>query len=272
MTLCLNSFVRKKFSEDASLNELCINGVRSVSYYSNQKYVTKGIYNSNAEAVHSIQLFSQSLGFRLDPIVPCAGGVFERFFRWHAVIPPASFDEPIFSIRRHNISKVSLDHFDLDLELKSLLSDAIKNTPIVIYGDTGSGKTTFLMSLLNHYCEQERVIFVEQIPEINLYSSNWVRINSYSKNILNQGGATLVNMVEHALRLRPERLVIGEVRKTEMEALMFAMRVGHRPILWTMHAKNVGDIRNRMNSTLHQNILAIKLGSKKIQEYHVFEL
>ncbi len=272
MDFCLANFIREKFEGNPSLSEICINGRRSISLYSDTKESIESIFKDDDEATYSIQIFSQSLGVRLDPNVPCNGGVFEEKFRWHAVIPPASFSESIFTVRRHCEVPICLDQFGLDPQFNLTLKEHIAETPIVIYGDTGSGKTTLLMSILKKFCFDERVVFVEQIPEVSLHSPEWVRVNSVGKNILNAGGTNLVEMVEHALRLRPERLVLGEVRKIEVEALALALRVGHASVLWTMHGRTVKDIASRIESTQMQRMLAIRVKDKKVYDYQLVVL
>jgi pilus assembly protein CpaF len=180
------------------------------------------------------------LGLRLDRASPAVDARLADGSRLHAAIPPASVDGPVLAIRRF-VSVVSrLDDLvaseALDSEGAGLLRTAVgERRNLLVSGGTGSGKTTLLNVLSAEIPEGERVVTVEDAAELRL-SGHVVRLEGRPPNAEGAGEITLRTLVRHALRLRPDRIVVGEVRGSEAFDLIQAMSTGHDGSMGTVHA------------------------------------
>ena len=190
--------------------------------------------------------WQQSL--RLDPYCPSAGGsVPELQLRWHAVIHPLTQDEIILSIRRHRFTDIELASFLISNEHMNAIAKAkMEQRPMLIVGGTGVGKTTFLVSLLKKYFLESRVIVMESLSEIPAMSPSWLRMSEVSVQASGRGGVSLVQVGRECLRLRPETLVIGEIRGIEAQIYFDMSQTGHGGCLATMHAGSLEQAGKRL--------------------------
>jgi pilus assembly protein CpaF len=185
------------------------------------------------------------LGLRVDPASPTVDARLPDGSRLHAVVPPIAVDGPVVAIRRFTAAVSDLDELVASGSIRpdgaSLLADAVadRNT-ILVTGGTGAGKTTLLNVLSHHIPTSERIVCLEDAPELQL-AGHVVRLQTRPANVEGVGEVTLRSLVRSALRLRPDRIVIGEVRGPEALDLVGALNTGHDGSMSTLHANGPAD-------------------------------
>lgn len=187
-------------------------------------------------------------GRRLDQANPFADVCLPGGLRVHAVLKSGCSEQTLISIRLHQAKPISLEELFQTLTASSLQQTIIREIAdsgesFVISGPTGSGKTTLLRAMLS--ATNERVIAVEDVTE--LAGNNIVCLQSRSVNVEGQGGITLDQLVREALRMRPDRIVVGEVRGLELMAMLQALNTGHRGAT-TIHANNLYQVPERLST------------------------
>ncbi|HSM01608.1 MAG TPA: CpaF family protein [Acidimicrobiia bacterium] len=196
---------------------------------------------SGPEAVvAAVERVIAPLGLRLDRASPAVDARLPDGSRLHAIIPPAAVDGPAVAIRRFVAVVETLDDLveqgALAREAASLLEGAvIERRNLLVSGGTGSGKTTLLNVLSRAIANDERVVTIEDAAELRL-SGHVVRLEARPPNAEGAGEITLRTLVRHALRMRPDRIVVGEVRGSEAFDLIQAMSTGHAGSMGTVHA------------------------------------
>ena len=185
---------------------------------------------------------------RLDPFKPFAGGVIPGCsWRWHAIIPPMAPDGPIVVLRRQRFDTFGLNSFVLEnLSVKDLRPLILSGSSLLIYGATGSGKTSLLVAILREIFFESRVGIAESVAEIPLLSSYWFRLVEVAPDTAGRGGVDFNRVVAEIMRLSPEILVMGELRGREAALLPDFARTGHGGILATIHAGSSADARDRL--------------------------
>ena len=193
------------------------------------------------------------IGRRVDELSPMADGRLSDGSRVNVVIPPLAVDGPALSIRRFGGMRPDPDElvrrgtFDSDL-LAMLRAAVIERRNLIVSGGTGSGKTTVLNALSCFVEPSERVITIEDAAELALRQPHVVRLESRPAGIEGSGEVTIRDLVRNALRMRPDRIVIGEVRGGEAMDLLVALNTGHRGALSTVHANGPGDALRRLET------------------------
>jgi pilus assembly protein CpaF len=192
-------------------------------------------------------------GARADASQPIADARLDDGSRLHVVLPPLAPAGPLVSIRRFPVSPFSIEDLVrlhmLDEVCAQRLVDAVRHrTTIVISGGTGTGKTTLLNSLLSHIGPAERVVLIEEIPELTPVCAQAVSLVARSANLEGKGEVNLNTLVRAALRMRPDRIVVGEVRGPEAVAALVAMSTGHEGSLVTLHARSATHAIERMTT------------------------
>ena len=186
------------------------------------------------------------IGRRVDELSPMADGRLADGSRVNVVIPPLAVDGPAISIRRFAGMRPDPEELvrrgTFDAELLELLQRAVaERRNLIVSGGTGSGKTTVLNALSSFIAEGERVITIEDAAELRLRQPHVVRLESRPPGIEGAGEVTIRDLVRNALRMRPDRIVIGEVRGGEAMDLLVALNTGHRGALSTVHANGADD-------------------------------
>jgi pilus assembly protein CpaF len=195
------------------------------------------------------------VGRRIDESSPMVDARLPDGSRVNAIIPPLALDGPILSIRRFGVR--TLDLSDL-LEMGSispgmaeLLKGAIKaRLNMLISGGTGSGKTTLLNALSAFIPVEERVVTIEDAAELQLLQPHVVRLETRPPNIEGRGEVTQRELVRNSLRMRPDRIVVGEVRGNEVLDMLQAMNTGHDGSLTTVHANSARDALHRLETLM----------------------
>jgi pilus assembly protein CpaF len=192
-------------------------------------------------------------GGRADASQPIADARLDDGSRIHVVLPPLATVGPLVSIRKFPVSPYSIEDLVkrgmLDRGCSQQLVDAVRaHTTIVISGGTGTGKTTLLNALLAHVDSTERVILIEETPELTCDCPHAVSLVARHPNLEGKGEVSLSTIVRAALRMRPDRIVVGEVRGLEAGAALDAMSTGHEGSLLTLHARSAPDAIERMTT------------------------
>jgi pilus assembly protein CpaF len=190
-------------------------------------------------------------GVRLDPLRPATGGsIGGGAFRWHAVLGPVAAAGPVLALRRHRFHSLRLARFTTGDAARALQTAFEVGRPLVIAGPTGSGKTSLLAALLTERAAAERVVILEALEELPQASPHWVRLVERPPNLEGKGAVTLARLFQESLRLRPDRLVIGEVRGPEARIFAEATLTGHRGVATTMHASSRAQVLVRLRALL----------------------
>ena len=201
-----------------------------------------------AEIEHLVEKVVAPLGLRADRACPLVDARLPDGSRVNVVMPPLAVDGPCLTIRRFGARTVALDEF-CSGDVAGLLADAVRSRlNIVVSGGTGSGKTTLLNSLASAIPTGERIVTVEDAAELRLPHEHWVRLESRPANAEGAGQVTIRDLVRNALRMRPDRIVIGEVRGAEALDMLQAMNTGHDGSLSTCHANGPVDALRRLET------------------------
>lgn len=188
------------------------------------------------------------LGRRVDPLTPVADGRLADGSRVHVIVPPLAVDGPCLTIRRFGTRPVELSEI-ASRPVADLLRWAVQaRCNVLVVGATGSGKTTLLNAMAAHIPSHERVVTVEDAAELRLPSEHVIRLETRPASAEGTPAVSARELVRNALRMRPDRLVIGEVRGGEALDLVQAMNTGHNGSLSTLHANGCHDALHRLET------------------------
>jgi pilus assembly protein CpaF len=239
---------------DPSVEEVMVNGSDRVYVERAGRIEKTGVrYRSEQALRDAIERILAPLGRRVDELSPMADARLADGSRVNVVIPPLSVDGPALSIRRFTAVRPSPDQLvewgTLSATVRDELAAAVgARRTILISGGTGSGKTTLLNALSSFIDASERVITIEDAAELRLQQPHVVRLESRPANVEGRGLVTIRDLLRNALRMRPDRIVIGEVRGTEALDLLTALNTGHEGALSTVHANSPLDALRRIET------------------------
>lgn len=246
--------ILKSYLNETGVNEVCLNGTRSLSLFSHRPIsILPSPFPNELALIRLCQEFVQSQSQRLDAYSPFAGGELEGGkYRWHCMIPPACSDGAVFCLREHKFEKLNLSHFRIKKEVEETLQRICRDPTqhLLICGATGSGKTTLLSAFLKEYALDERVILIEEYPELPLISPQWIRMIARRSDIEGRGELRLTALIEESLRLRPDRIVFGEIRNLDSLVFFESVLLGHHGSLSTLHASQITGVKQRLNALL----------------------
>jgi pilus assembly protein CpaF len=189
------------------------------------------------------------LGLRLDRASPLVDARLPDGSRVHAVIPPLAIDGPCMTIRRFGARAVPLTAFGLDAAAAGFLRWAVAaGWNLLVAGGTSAGKTTLLNALSDAIPADERIVTIEETAELRLEQSHVVRLEARPPNAEGAGGVSVRDLVRAALRMRPDRIVVGEVRGGEALDMLQALNTGHDGSLSTVHANSAHDALTRLET------------------------
>lgn len=192
-------------------------------------------------------------GRQLDQLHPCVDVTLAEGMRVHAVLPPVSKQGPTISIRLPRSEPLTFDQLITsglcDDQVAERLREAVSQRQnLLLSGGTGSGKTTVLAALLNLAAPSQRVITIEDVAELRLTRRNWVALESRRANVEGAGEVTLDALLRESLRMRPDRIVLGECRGAEVATLLSALNTGHDGSAGTLHANRLEDVPARIEA------------------------
>jgi pilus assembly protein CpaF len=215
--------------------------------------ITDGRFKDNNHLMKIIDKIVSSVGRRIDESSPMVDARLQDGSRVNVIIPPLAIDGPIVSIRRFAVDPLELEDLinfnSLTPEIGEIIQGIIKSRlNVLISGGTGSGKTTLLNVLSRFIPEKERIVTIEDSAELQLKQEHVIRLETRPSNIEGRGEVTQRDLVRNSLRMRPDRIVVGEVRGQEAFDMLQAMNTGHDGSLTTIHANSPRDALMRLES------------------------
>ncbi|HIC88144.1 MAG TPA: CpaF family protein [Anaerolineae bacterium] len=240
--------------DDATVNEIMVNGPKQVYIERGGKLeLTDVEFEDEDHVMRVIERIVQPLGRRIDEAQPMVDARLPDGSRVNAIIPPLSLVGPVLTIRKFR--KIPFTVEDLiangtfSAEFAQFAEAAVQaRLNIVVSGGTGSGKTTLLNVLSTFIPHDERIITIEDAAELQLQQPHWVQLESRPPNIEGKGQVTIRDLVINALRMRPDRIVVGEVRGGEALDMLQAMNTGHDGSLTTVHSNSPRDTLLRIET------------------------
>jgi pilus assembly protein CpaF len=239
---------------DPSVEEVMVNGHERVYVERGGRLEETEIgFDSEEELRNAIERILAPLGRRIDELSPMVDARLADGSRVNVVIPPLAIDGPTLSIRRFGASRPGPGELEelgtLSAEQRRLLERAVaERRSVLVSGGTGSGKTTLLNALSSFIGAGERVVTIEDAAELRLQQRHVVRLESRPAGVEGRGEVTIRDLLRNALRMRPDRIVIGEVRGTEALDLLTALNTGHDGALSTVHANSPADALARLET------------------------
>ena len=239
---------------DPAVSDILINGPQHVYVERRGVLETTDVrFRDNAHLMHVIDKIVSAVGRRCDETCPLVDARLADGSRVNAVIPPLAIDGPSVSIRRFGADPVTWDDY---LAFKSCTPELVDflqacvfgRLNILIVGGTGSGKTTLLNNLSSFIPEEDRIVTIEDAAELQLRQPHVVRLESRPPNIEGKGRITIRDLLINSLRMRPDRIVVGECRGPETLDMLQAMNTGHDGSLTTVHANNTRDAVQRVET------------------------
>jgi pilus assembly protein CpaF len=240
--------------ENPLVTDILVNGYREVWIDQGKGLERTKLSFLNEESVRSLaQQLAFSTGRRLDQSQPYVDAQLSKTLRLHAILSPVSNPGSIISLRIHRPEVLSLndlvDSLTITKHQKDFFEKLIKeNKSFVISGGTGSGKTTLLNSLLSRCDENQRILIIEDSRELNPQHPHIVSLESRPANIEGMGLITMKDLIKQSLRMRADRLIIGEVRGIEVIDWLSALNTGHRGSAGTIHANSIREVVMRFES------------------------
>lgn len=234
---------------DPDLTEIMVNGPGPVWVERHGRLERTEVRVSNRDLAVLVERILTPLGLRVDRTSPLVDARLGDGSRVNVVVPPLAIDGPCVTIRRFRASAVPLASFCRDPALVAPLVRSIqRRLSILVVGGTGAGKTTLLNALAAHASASERVVTVEDTAELRLPGGHVVRLEARPANADGVGGVTIRQLVRNALRMRPDRLIVGEVRGGEAFDLLQALNTGHAGSLSTCHANGTSEALRRLET------------------------
>ena len=242
--------------KDPTISDILINGPKNV-YCERRGRMEKSnvVFRNNDHLLQIIDRIISRVGRRVDETSPMVDARMSDGSRFNAIIPPLALDGACVSIRRFGANPLKLEDLlnfkAFTPEMVMLLEGAIKaRLNVIISGGTGSGKTTLLNTLSSFICNSDRIVTIEDAAELQLQQDHVVRLETRPPNIEGKGAMTATDLVRNALRMRPERIIIGECRGPETLDMLQAMNTGHEGSMTTLHANTPRDALARMETMI----------------------
>jgi len=237
---------------DDEISDILVVGHRQVYIEKRGKlHKTDVTFQDDKQLLHVIERIVSRVGRRVDESSPMVDARLPDGSRVNAIIPPLALDGPVMSIRRFGRDRLTFEELiqnaTLSLEMAALLRSVVRaRLNILVLGGTGSGKTTLLNCLSGFVPPDERIITIEDSAELLLQQPHVVRLETRPPNLEGQGEVTQRDLVRNSLRMRPDRIIVGEVRGPEVLDMLQAMSTGHDGSLCTLHANNPRDGLGRL--------------------------
>ncbi len=240
--------------KDPKISDILINGPSQVYIEKGGQLVLTEIkFKDNGHLLHIIDKIVSPLGRRCDEVCPMVDARLKDGSRVNAIIPPLAIDGPSLSIRRFGSNPVTWEDY---IKYKSCAAEMVdfleacvhSGLNILIAGGTGSGKTTLLNNLSRFIPEDERIGTIEDAAELQLQQPHVVRLETRPPNLEGKGRITIRDLLINALRMRPDRIVVGECRGGETLDMLQAMNTGHEGSMTTIHANNTRDAVQRVET------------------------
>jgi pilus assembly protein CpaF len=242
------------FLQDPTVSDILVNTFRRIYVERAGKLeLTDARFKDDAHLRKIIDKIVSTVGRRIDESSPMVDARLRDGSRVNAVIPPLALDGPSLSIRRFSVDPLEMEDFirfkTLTPEIGEILKGIVRaRLNVLISGGTGSGKTTFLNVLSRFIPYSERVVTIEDAAELQLKQEHVVRLETRPPNIEGKGEVTQRDLVKNSLRMRPDRIIVGEIRGQEAFDMLQAMNTGHDGSLTTIHANSPRDSLIRLET------------------------
>ena len=259
------------FLHDPTISDILVNTYRQIYVERFGKLEkTEARFKDNAHLRRIIEKIVSAVGRRIDESSPMVDARLADGSRVNAIIPPLAIDGPMLSIRRFSVDPLELEDLiglrSLTPELGSLLKGIVRaRLNVMISGGTGTGKTTFLNVLSRFIPAEERIVTIEDSAELQLKQEHVVRLETRPTNIEGKGEITARDLVRNSLRMRPDRIIVGEVRGQEAVDMLQAMNTGHDGSLTTLHANSPRDALMRLETIV--SMAGLNIPSEAIRKY-----
>ena len=250
--------------------DIMINGAKHTFIEVNGKVEQAGIrFRDNSQLMNICQRIVSQVGRRVDESSPICDARLPDGSRVNVIAPPLAIDGPALTIRKFKKDKLTLDQL---VKFGSITPEGAQilqiigrvRCNVIISGGTGSGKTTLLNCLTGYIDQDERIITCEDSAELQLQQPHVVRLETRPPNLEGEGQITMTDLVKNCLRMRPERIIVGEVRGPEVFDLLQAMNTGHDGSMGTIHANSPRECLNRMESMIAMG--GFSLPAKTVRE------
>jgi len=242
------------FLRDPYVTDILVNGPRQI-YVERQGRLemTDATFRDDNHLMAVIQRIAARVGRRIDESAPMLDARLLDGSRVNAIIPPLALDGPTMSVRRFGANPIEVDNL---VQMDSVADEMVEfmracvngKLNVLLSGGTGSGKTTLLNVLSKWIPQDERVVTIEDAAELRLQRKHVVRLETRPRNIEGEGEVTQRDLLRNSLRMRPDRIIIGEVRGAEALDMLQAMNTGHEGSMTTVHANNPRDALRRVES------------------------
>jgi len=256
--------------EDDTITEIMVNGAKNIYIERKGKVHRVPVtFENNDHVMRIIDRIVAPLGRRIDESSPYVDARLPDGSRVNAVIPPISLVGPVLTIRKFSRNPITVEQLiqfgSITQEATQFLKACVESRlNIVISGGTGSGKTTFLNVLSGFIPSDERILTIENAAELQLRQEHVVTLESRPPNIEGRGEITIRNLVVNALRMRPERIIVGEIRDEAALDMLQAMNTGHDGSMTTLHSNGPRDTLSRLETMVL--MAGMDLPSRAIRE------
>ena len=254
--------------KDDSITEIMVNSPNEIYVEVDGKIKREEStsFINDKHIIRTIQRIVQPLGRTIDTANPMVDARLRDGSRLNAIIPPLSLTGPVLTIRKFAKNLESIDDLllkgDLTNDMAIFLEASVKaKLNIIVSGGTGTGKTTLLNILSSFIGEDERIITIEDAAELRLKQSHVISLETRMSNYEGEGEVTVRDLVRNSLRMRPDRIIVGEVRGKEAFDMMQAMNTGHEGSLTTLHANGPIDALNRLETMILMNEMSIPISA-----------
>lgn len=244
----------QEFLDDPLVTEVMVNGASQVYIEKNGKLIKTGVkFRDDQHVIQIIEKIVLPLGRVIDSENPTVDARLPDGSRVNAVIPPVALDGPSITIRKFSKEKLSIDDLIRIGSITRGMAEflracVVSRLNIVISGGTGSGKTTLLNILSSYIPEDERIVTIEDAAELRLHQEHVVRLETRPQSVDNKREITIRDLVRNSLRMRPDRIVVGECRGGETLDMLQAMNTGHDGSLTTLHSNSPRDALARLET------------------------
>ena len=257
--------------EDPSVSDILVNGCNSV-YVERRGLLelTQVRFRDDTHLMNIIDRIVTAVGRRVDESSPMVDARLKDGSRVNAIVPPLALDGPILSIRRFTVERLSVDDLIRFGSLTPQIAEVLRGMVaarlnLLISGGTGSGKTTLLNVVSGFIPERERIVTIEDSAELQLQQPHIVRLETRPPNIEGRGEVSQRDLVRNSLRMRPDRIVLGEVRGGEALDMLQAMNTGHDGSLTTVHANSPRDALSRVENMVAMTGLRLPANATRAQ-------
>jgi len=256
---------------DPTVSEIMVNGPKQVYIERLGKlHLTRVRFASNAHLLKIIDRIVSAVGRRIDESTPMVDARLADGSRVNAIIPPLALDGPALSIRRFAVVPLKMEDLlklkTLTPQIAELLDGMVKaKLNLLISGGTGSGKTTLLNILSGYIPATERIVTIEDAAELQLQQPHIVRLETRPPNVEGKGEITQRALMRNSLRMRPDRIIVGEVRGGEVMDMLQAMNTGHDGSMTTVHANAPRDALTRLESMVGMSGLTLATKAMRYQ-------